>query len=133
MCQIEASDLHLKVGYPPFFRVRGALRGTKMPPIPDNDALEAMVHPLVPDARRQEYVDVGCLDFSAQGDTGDRFRINMFRSTGETHTRALVASHEGCSRYFRYSKIDHQGEVYERRECRQSRQTRLPFRKTKTR
>ncbi|MCH7591843.1 MAG: PilT/PilU family type 4a pilus ATPase [Planctomycetes bacterium] len=85
MSQIEASDLHLKVGYPPYFRVLGVLRGTKMPPIADSRTLEEMLHDLVPEERRRDYIKTGCLDFSAQGATGDRFRINMFRSTGETH------------------------------------------------
>ena len=85
MTQIEASDLHLKVGYAPVFRVLSVLRSAKMPPITDSKALEDLLHDLIPDQRRDEYTEAGCLDFSAQGATGDRFRVNMFRSTGETH------------------------------------------------
>ncbi|MCH7871640.1 MAG: hypothetical protein IID33_08050 [Planctomycetes bacterium] len=59
MSQIEASDLHLKVGYVPYFRVQGALRGTKMPPIADSNTLEQMLHDMVPDTRRQEYTETG--------------------------------------------------------------------------
>lgn len=85
MGALEASDLHLKVGYPPCFRVHGTLRGAKMPPLPDSAYIEAMLREFVPESRWEEYRSKGALDFSASGGTSDRFRINMFRATGETH------------------------------------------------
>ena len=85
MSQLQASDLHLKVGYPPYFRVQGALRGTKLQPLPDSAYVEAMLEDLFPAHRRPEFDKRGALDFSATGAGGDRFRINMFRATGNTH------------------------------------------------
>jgi twitching motility protein PilT len=85
MAQIEASDLHLKVGYPPYFRVRGALRAAKMPPLPDTKYIEDMLRDLVPEQRREEYDKTGALDFATRGSSGDRYRINMFRCSGLTH------------------------------------------------
>ena len=35
MTQFDASDLHLKVGYSPYYRIAGQLRKTHMPPLPD--------------------------------------------------------------------------------------------------
>lgn len=83
MAQLGASDLHLKVGYPPSFRVQGALRTAKMPPLPDTAYIDAMLADLVPASRRAEYDKSGSLDFSARTDSGDRFRVNMFRAMGE--------------------------------------------------
>ncbi len=85
MAQLEASDLHLKVGYAPYFRVHGSLRATKMAPLKDSAFLEALLDDLVPDVRRKEFEEKGALDFAASIATGDRFRVNMFRATGETH------------------------------------------------
>ena len=86
MSSLEASDLHLKVGYSPYFRVGGHLRRANMPPLPDSDYIEKMLHDLVPEVRREEYYKRGDLDFSAWGTGGDRFRINIFRSTGDMHS-----------------------------------------------
>ncbi len=85
MSQIEASDLHLKVGHPPYFRIRGVLRAAKMAPLADSKCIEDMLHDLLPAGREKEYQEVGSLDFATQGETGDRFRVNMFRATGNTH------------------------------------------------
>ena len=85
MTQLEASDLHLKVGYPPYYRVAGHLRKVEMPPIPNSAYLEEMLVDLVPASRRHQYDERGDLDFSASGRSGDRLRINIFRSAGEMH------------------------------------------------
>ena len=83
--QTEASDLHLKVGYPPYLRLTGALRMVESPPLPDTEYVEAMLMVLMPEGRRWEYDEKGALDFSAELESGDRFRINVFRSTGNMH------------------------------------------------
>ncbi len=85
MTHNTASDLHLKVGYPPSFRIRGLLRSAKMDPLPDTAHIEKMLEGLVPASRQGEYEKVGALDFSATGATGDRYRINIFRATGDMH------------------------------------------------
>ncbi|MCP4246112.1 MAG: PilT/PilU family type 4a pilus ATPase [bacterium] len=81
-----ASDLHLKVGYPPYYRVAGHLRKIDMPPMENSEFLEEMLAHLVPAARRHEYDERGDLDFSYRGATGDRFRVNVFRACGEMHS-----------------------------------------------
>ncbi len=81
----EASDLHLKVNYPPFVRIAGHLRMIESPPLPSTEYVDAMLKTIVPPERRHIYDEQGSLDFSAQGESGDRFRINIFRSTGEMH------------------------------------------------
>lgn len=85
MGPFEASDLHLKVGLPPYFRIQGALRAAKMPPLPDAQFVEAMLHGIIPEGRRDDYDAAGALDFAIRGEAGDRYRINVFRSMGEMH------------------------------------------------
>ncbi|HNQ23507.1 MAG TPA: PilT/PilU family type 4a pilus ATPase [Phycisphaerae bacterium] len=86
MSHMKASDLHLKVGYPPYYRIAGHLRKVDMPPLPNSAYVEAMIEDLVPPARRHEYEERGDLDFSARGPSADRFRINIFRSMCEMHS-----------------------------------------------
>ena len=86
MAKFGASDLHLKVGYRPYYRVAGQLRRVDMPVLDNSKLLEEMLSHLVPPVRRHEYDEHGDLDFSYRGPTGDRFRVNVFRSTGEMHS-----------------------------------------------
>jgi twitching motility protein PilT len=81
----EASDLHLKVGYPPYVRIGGHLRHLQIPAIPSTAFMEQMIGPLVPPNRWPEFSEKGSLDFSSADDTGDRYRINIFRAKGEIH------------------------------------------------
>ena len=79
----EASDLHLKVGYPPYVRIGGHLRKLQLPVIPDTGYVDGMFKSLVPGDRWREFENKGSLDFSTSIESGDRFRINIFRSKGE--------------------------------------------------
>jgi len=65
--------------------VAGHLRRTHMAALPDTAFVAAMLADLVPEKRREEFERVGALDFSAQVEGGDRFRVNMFRAGGEIH------------------------------------------------
>jgi len=85
MKQFDASDLHLKVGYAPYYRIAGHLRKTHLPPMPTTEYVYEMVHPLIPEQRREEFERSGALDFSTQAANGDRFRVNVFRACGEIH------------------------------------------------
>lgn len=80
-----ASDLHLKVGYAPYTRIGGHLRQMQLPPIEDSSHITNMIRPLVPQNRWLDFESKGSLDFSAADESGDRYRINIFRSMGEVH------------------------------------------------
>ncbi len=80
-----ASDLHLKVGYPPTIRIGGHLRRIDSPEMPNSEYIEAMMAALMPKAKREEFDRRGAADFAAKSESGDRFRINVFRSEGEMH------------------------------------------------
>ncbi|HEY3395212.1 MAG TPA: PilT/PilU family type 4a pilus ATPase [Lacipirellulaceae bacterium] len=81
----EASDLHLKVNYPPYVRIGGHLRKLELPPIPNTACILEMVMSMVPEKRWNEFETHGALDFSNADGSGDRYRINIFRSKGEVH------------------------------------------------
>jgi len=83
MTKLNASDLHIKVGYIPIYRVGGHLKHLNMPEIPDSEFVTRMFGPLVPVGRRDDYEKRGNVDFSCSGTTGDRFRINVYRSGNE--------------------------------------------------
>src|SRR6056297_3848455 len=85
VCSNQASDLHLKVDYPPFVRIGGHLRKLDAPPFPDSKYIEEMMKVVLPDGRREDYDERGCVDFATHTESGDRFRINLFRSGGQMH------------------------------------------------
>ena len=80
-----ASDLHLKVGYPPYVRIGGHLRQLQLPAIPNTGQMTEMIRPLVPSGRWNEFEARGSLDFSSADSSGDRYRINIYRSMGDLH------------------------------------------------
>jgi twitching motility protein PilT len=81
----QASDLHLKVNYPPYVRIGGHLRHLQQPPLPDSGYVHRMIMPLMPVDRSADFEEHGALDFSTGTPGGDRYRVNVFRSTGDMH------------------------------------------------
>ncbi len=76
---LGASDLHLKAGMPPVYRVEGRLRPANQSPL-TGDEITGLLTPIIPSGRRQVYDERGDLDFSTNLPDGDRFRVNIFRS-----------------------------------------------------
>ena len=85
VCDNDASDLHLKVGYPPYVRIGGHLRKVDSAPMPDSEFIESMMRLILPESRYGEYEQHGGLDFAVRTEHGDRFRVNLYRSGGEMH------------------------------------------------
>ncbi len=86
MGKLNASDLHLKTGIPPTFRIAGALRKTDIPPLkPRGGDIERLMKPIIPERRWHVYEERGSLDFSFTLPDGDRFRINVMRAGSEMH------------------------------------------------
>lgn len=80
MSQVNASDLHLKVGLPPCYRIVGELRrANNMASLTPAD-VEKLLAPVIPAARRPKYDETGDADFSVELPDGDRFRFNLFRA-----------------------------------------------------
>lgn len=84
MAQLDASDLHIKVGLPPVYRVGGHLKRVNTDPLNEDEA-DHMLDPLLDEAQRARFVEHGSLDFAAHLDTGDRFRVNMYLAGGHVH------------------------------------------------
>ncbi|HRJ49385.1 MAG: PilT/PilU family type 4a pilus ATPase [Phycisphaeraceae bacterium] len=84
MKKLDASDLHIKVGTPPVYRIGGLLKPVQGDPITEDEA-DHLLDALVTDAQRERFIGTGNLDFAAHLPDGDRFRINMFRAGGHTH------------------------------------------------
>lgn len=91
---VGGSDLHLKVGLPPYVRKGGELVATDSPPIPDSAYVEAMIGQLIPEQRRAEYQQQGGADFAYAAASGDRFRVNAFRSNGQMHAALRRVQHK---------------------------------------
>jgi twitching motility protein PilT len=84
MGRLNASDLHLKVGFPPVYRVGGILKPIQSPPLSEDEA-DHLLDPIVPEKLRPNFESTGGLDFATYGKAGDRFRVNMYRCGNHTH------------------------------------------------
>ena len=86
MADLGASDLHLKTGVPPMYRIGGELRRTNLPVIEVNSRqIERLMDPLIPAVRRHIWEEKGGLDFAHNLPNGDRFRINIYRACDQMH------------------------------------------------
>jgi twitching motility protein PilT len=84
MGKLGASDLHIKVGIPPTYRINGTLRGVNAEAMSEDDA-DHLLDPIVPPLIKQRFDAQGSVDFATHTPDGDRFRVNIFRSGGHTH------------------------------------------------
>lgn len=75
----EGSDLHLRVGEPPVFRVHGKLVRTDYPV---NTSVEEIVYPILSEERRARFEKNMELDLSYEIKGVSRFRVNCFRQRG---------------------------------------------------
>ncbi|MGE0480650.1 MAG: type IV pilus twitching motility protein PilT [Phycisphaerae bacterium] len=86
MKRLQASDLHLKTGVPPTYRVASELHRTQLPAFtPGGRQIEKLLDPIIPDRRRGDYERRGAIDFSYALPDGDRFRVNVMRSCDDMH------------------------------------------------
>lgn len=77
----DASDIHLTVGRPPVFRMRGALRSLETKVLGPDDTV-ALMKSITPERNQQELQEEGGTDFGfAFGDEA-RFRVAVFRQKG---------------------------------------------------
>ena len=84
MVRLQGSDLHLKVGQPPFMRVKGALQPLKAPRI-DNEQMKRLCMPMLDDRQKQILEKDGGCDFAytvVVDDVRWRFRVNLLYQQG---------------------------------------------------
>lgn len=78
---IGGSDLHLKVGSPPAYRIDGVLHPAELPSLGTDDTRDLLVA-LLPDRLKEDVPDITDIDF-AFGRAGlGRFRVNAYRQRG---------------------------------------------------
>ncbi|MBS0192225.1 MAG: PilT/PilU family type 4a pilus ATPase [Phycisphaerales bacterium] len=109
MKKLDASDLHIKVGIPPTYRIGGVLRAIDSPPISEDEA-DHLLDPIMSPAQKEKFDASGNLDFSTSLPDGDRFRVNVFRAGAHTHAairrvKAEIPSYEQLNLPAIYSKI----------------------------
>ncbi len=86
MKKLQASDLHMKTGVPPTYRIGGNLRRSDLPPFrADGGEIEALMEPIIPKRRASVFAERGALDFAYHLPDGDRFRINVMRAGDHMH------------------------------------------------
>ena len=82
MVRHHASDLHLKVGSPPMFRVEGAVRPLAGSPL-HAGGIRALIDTVIPPRSREDF-DLGVdVDFALSVSELGRFRFHLFRQRGE--------------------------------------------------
>ncbi len=78
MKTLPASDLHLRVGVPPVYRIHGALKKVKDIPEVTQQDMEEILHQMLTSSQRERFDRELELDFALQLQTGERFRVNLF-------------------------------------------------------
>lgn len=82
--KLEGSDLHLKVGKPPFVRVNGTLRPLNRAPI-DDDEMVRLCLPMLDERNRKIFENDGGADFAYTLPVDEvqwRFRVNLLQQLG---------------------------------------------------
>lgn len=82
MIRHEASDLHLKVGRPPIYRIQGALIETKVPPI-DQDTMFQLLDEVMNEQQKDHFFKTREADFAFALENAGRFRTNVFYQRGK--------------------------------------------------
>ena len=90
MPELKASDLHLKVGNPPIFRVGGELHRAKSDPLTANQ-METLVAELLGRERMSTFYEQGSLDIGHDFGKG-RVRINVFMQTSNISLAARLVT-----------------------------------------
>ena len=80
-----ASDIHLQVGRPPVFRIRGTLRELQMPPIGESEMIE-LTFPMMDQRNLDIFQRDGGADYAKivpQDGKNWRFRVNLLTQLGK--------------------------------------------------
>jgi twitching motility protein PilT len=91
MIKMKASDLHLKVGSPPVFRINGILHPVNHNALTPKDTQDAM-ETITPARKRQSFDTKGSADFSYSIPKVARYRMNIFHQRGSISLAARLVS-----------------------------------------
>jgi len=80
--QLGASDVHLKAGLPPIFRIKGELRTVRdVPPLTRESIAQFAVH-MMNDRQRADFEQNLDIDLAYGTPDGVRYRVNLFQQRG---------------------------------------------------
>jgi twitching motility protein PilT len=82
--KLGASDVHLKVGRPPIFRIRGQLRTLKDVPAMNSDVIETFAVNIMSQRQHHIFMENCEVDLAYGTEDGFRYRVNVFRQRGNT-------------------------------------------------
>ncbi len=94
--KLEGSDLHMKVGRPPYVRVDGVLRALKRDPIDDAE-MEELCFDMLTARNRKIFEDEGGADFAYMVEVDGemwRFRVNLMLQMGHVGLVARRVNNE---------------------------------------
>jgi twitching motility protein PilT len=80
--QLGASDVHLKAGLPPIFRIKGELRTVRDVPALTREAIAAFALHMMNDKQRADFEEHLDLDLAYGTPDGVRYRVNLFHQRG---------------------------------------------------
>lgn len=81
--RLNASDVHLKVGLPPIFRIKGDLRTVRDVPAINKETLDVFAEAAMNPKQRKEFDEFREVDLAYSAPDGSRFRTNVFTQRGE--------------------------------------------------
>jgi twitching motility protein PilT len=82
--QLGASDVHLKAGLPPVFRIKGDLRTLRDTPPLTAEVIGTFAVNLMSDRQREIFEKQHDADLSYGTPDGVRYRVNVFKQRGQT-------------------------------------------------
>ncbi len=82
-----ASDLHLKAGRPPVLRVDGTVHDAPLPAL-TAQRVQELADQVMDERAGRLFQEFGSADFSRVTESGDRFRISVYRQCGLTSVAA---------------------------------------------
>jgi twitching motility protein PilT len=80
--QLGASDVHLKAGLPPIFRIKGDLRTVRDVPPLTRDVLQAFALGIMNERQRDIFERNWDVDLAYATNDGARYRVNVFQQRG---------------------------------------------------
>ncbi len=79
--ELQASDIHLTSGVPPYMRLRNEIQAVSEEPL-SPFLVEQIAMSLLTDTQRQVFNEQHSIDFAFFSEQGTRFRVNVFRQRG---------------------------------------------------
>ena len=80
--QLGASDVHLKAGLPPIFRIKGELRTVRDVPALSKESIDAFAKQMMTEKQYAEFQHSWDMDLAYGTPDGVRYRVNCFQQRG---------------------------------------------------